>query len=290
MKYGAHCYLFTMRWADDQIGLLDTFKALGLHVCEIAVGDDVHLTPRRTRERAEALGITLVISPGGVWPAECDLSADDPADRARGLAWHKRQIDLAAELGAVAYSGALYGHPGTVKRRRPPPDELAWTAEGLHALAEYGARYGITTVIEPMSHFRTHLINTSTQAMRLLRLADHPNLRVLLDTYHLITEVRDYAAEIYQTGERLWGLHACENDRGVPGGGLVPWPTIFAALRQIAFDGYVLFESYNSRIGDWAFQRGMFHDPCPDGETFVKKALAFVRAGLEDKAGLEDQT
>ena len=31
----------------------------------------------------------------------------------------------------------------------------------------------------------------------------------------------------------LWGLHACENDRGVPGGGLVPWREIFAALKQI---------------------------------------------------------
>jgi D-psicose/D-tagatose/L-ribulose 3-epimerase len=80
--------------------------------------------------------------------------------------------------------------------------------------------------------------------------------------------------------ERLWAIHACENDRGVPGGGLVPWETIFATLHAIQFDGYVLFESYNSSIGDFAYRRGMFHDVCPDGSQFVREALAFVRAGL----------
>ncbi len=280
IKYGAHCYLFTERWADDQLHLLDTAQALGLDLYEIAVGDDVQFTPRRTRAHTEALGLALTISPGGEWPAGCDLSADDPADRARGLAWHKQQIDLGAELGAVAYCGALYGHPGTVKRRRPPAGELAWTAEGLHELAAYGAQHGIAAVIEPMSHFRTHLVNTAEQAMQLIRMADHPNLRVLLDTYHLITEIRDYAAAVHTVGERLWGLHACENDRGAPGGGLVPWASIFRALQDVAFDGHILFETYNSAINDFAFQRGMFHDPCPDGEAFVRKALAFVKAGL----------
>ncbi|MBN1937491.1 MAG: sugar phosphate isomerase/epimerase [Anaerolineae bacterium] len=284
VRYGAHCYLFTDRWADDQIHLLDAAKALGLDVWEIAVGDDVFFAPHLTKRRAETLGLTLTISPGGAWPVDCDLSADDPADRARGLAWHKRQIDLGAELGAIAYTGALYGHPGTVKRRRPPAGELEWTVHGLHELAAYGAQCGIETVIEPMSHFRTHLINTAAQAAQLIQRANHPNLRVLLDTYHLVTEIRDYTAAIHQVGDHLWGIHACESDRGVPGGGLVPWASIFTALRDIDFDGHVLFETYNSAIGpsrgDFAFQRGMFHDPCPDGEVFVRKALAFVQAGL----------
>lgn len=284
-RYGAHCYLFTDGWSDERLSILDTAKATGLDVFEVVVGDDVTYTPRLTRQRAESLGLTLTVSPGGLWPADCDLSADDPADRARGLAWHKRQVDIAAELGAVAYTGALYGHPGTVQRRIPPADELPRTAEGLHTLAEYGARCGVAVVVEPMSHFRTHLVNTPEQAMRLIALADHPNLRVLLDTYHLITEIRGYAKAIRTVAPKLWGLHACESDRGVPGGGLVPWDAVFAALRAIAFEGYVLLETYNSSIGDppgtFAFQRGMFHNPCPDGAAFIKQGIAFLKAGIE---------
>lgn len=280
VKLGAHSYIFTETWSDASLEILDLAHSLGAAVMEIAVGDDVVFTPARTRQRAAALGLELVIGPGGAWPLACDLSSEDPGERRQGLAWHRRQVDLAVELGATAYSGALYGHPGVVKRRLPPPGELHWTADGLHALAEYGQQRGVQIVIEPMSHFRTHLVNTPAQALRLIDLADHPNLLVLLDTYHLVTEVRDYREAILAVRDRLWGIHACENDRGVPGGGLVPWDAVFGALREIAFKGLVMLETYNSSLGDFAQRRGMFHNVCPDGAAFVRTGFAFLRSRL----------
>ncbi|MCL4507074.1 MAG: sugar phosphate isomerase/epimerase [Chloroflexi bacterium] len=285
MKYSAHCYIFTDRWSDAQIGLLDTARELGLDGFEIAVGDDVLFKSELTRRRAESLGLELAVSPGGAWPYECDLSAHDPGSRKLGLAWHCRQIDMAAALGATAYTGALYGHPGVLLYHRPSGDELRWTADGLRSLAEYGLRNDVQVVIEPMSHFRTHVANNATQAMSLIQAADHPNLMVLLDTYHLITEVRDYCEQIRATRHKLWGIHACENDRGVPGNGLVPWQSVFRALHDIAFDGHMVFESYNSTIGDppgdFAFRRGMMHNVCDDGSAFVKTGLAFLKAGMQ---------
>lgn len=281
MHYGAHCYIFTDRWSDDALPILDRMKALGLDVAELSVGDDVRFTPALTRRRAEALGLTLVIGPGGAWPLSADLSSDEPEERQEGLTWHCRQVDLAAELGAVAYAGALYGHPGVVKRRRPPTDEYPRTAEGLHRLAEYAAQRNVKIVLEPMSHFRTHLVNTAAQLMRLIDLADHPNLYALFDTYHLITEERDYGAALRALASRLWCVHTCENDRGAPGGGLVPWDDVFDALYEIGFDGPLTMEAYNSSIDDFAYQRGMFHNVCPDGDEFVRKGLAFLRSHVE---------
>jgi len=276
MKFGVNAYVLTDRWRDDCLPALDVARRLGLDCFEIPLGDDVHFSCSTTRRRAEDLGLDLIVGPGGDWPMSCDLSSDDPGERAAGLAWHKQQVDVGVELGAVAYCGALYGHPGVVRRRRPPAGEFARVAEGLHALAIYGADRGVTIVLEPMSHFRTHVVNTPRQVMQLVQQADHDNLRVLLDTYHMVTEVRDYGTAIHETATRLWGLHACENDRGVPGGGLIPWDAVFTALSSIGFDGYVLMESYNSSLGDFAFQRGMFHDVCPDGETFIRQGLAFL--------------
>jgi len=96
MKYGAHSYLFTDRWSDHHLHLLDLAKELDLEMFELSVGDDVFFDRRRTGERAASLGLDLFIGPGGAWPLECDLSADDPSDRARGLEWHKRQVDAAS--------------------------------------------------------------------------------------------------------------------------------------------------------------------------------------------------
>lgn len=264
--------------------ILDIAKESGLDCFEIGVGDDVYFTPHLTRKTAHALGLELLISPGGYWPRDCDLSADNSEQRARALAWHKKQIDLGTELGATAYTGALYGHPGVLSYRPQTESEQRSTAEGLHDLAEYGWRHGVRVVIEPMSHFRTHVINTVQQAVRMIELADHPNLSVLIDTYHLITETRDYAAQIQQAGKLLWGLHACENDRGVPGSGLVPWGQVFSALRGTLFQGYVILESYNSSIGDpagsFAYQHGMLHNVCPDGREFVQRAMDFIRRSM----------
>ena len=229
---------------------------------------------------AQPLELVLIISPGGFWPDSADLSSTDKGERKGALDWHKKQVDLANALEAVAYCGALYGHPGLVKKQRPDPDEYPRTADGLHRLADYAGDSGVTVVLEPMSHFRTHVVNTPLQATRLIELADHPNLRVLLDTYHLVTEVTDYADAIRNCGDLLWGVHACENNRGVPGSGLVPWHDVFAALSDDEFDGYVLLETYNSSLPDFAPGRGMFHNVCPDGGLFIKEGLEFLKTGF----------
>lgn len=281
LTFGAHIFLWVERWDDSAAGLIERASSLGLGCLEIAVGDDVVLNPVELRRRAESAGVELILSPGGVWPAECDISADEAVHRQRGLEWHTNWIRRAGECGAVAYTGSLYGHPGTVLRRRPPAEELLRTAENLNHLAEEARRAGIVIALEPMSRFRTHMANTPEQVMRLIQTADHAHLRVLLDTYHLLTEVRDYAAAVHTLAPRLWGLHACENDRGVPGGGLIPWPDIFAALADVGFQGYTLLESYNTRLGDFAFHRGLFQDLCPDGDGFVRQGLAFLRRQME---------
>lgn len=277
IQLGAHCYLFTDHWSDASLPILERLRHLGGEILEIAIGDDVQFSLAAARSEAEKLGMQLIVSPGGQWPIECDISSDDPVNRKRGLAWHRQQIELAAELEAIAYTGALYGHTGVVHRRRPPTDEGDRMVDGLQELADFAATRNVLLAIEPMSHFRTHLINTPIQAMTILDRCDHPNLRVLFDTYHLVTEVRDYREAILSMGKRLWGVHACENDRGVPGGGLIPWSQIADGLKQISFTGPVLLEGYNSSLNDFAFHRGMFHNVCPDADVFVRNGFNFLR-------------
>src|SRR5579883_227247 len=158
-RYGGHMYLWTDRWSDEALWLIEHVRTLGLTLFEVSLGDDAVFTPSRLRRQVEQTGLEITIGPGGVWPMEADISHDDPDCRALGLAWHKHIIDLAADCGAIAYCGAAYGHPGRVMRRIPPDDEYPRTAENLHRLAEYGERAGVLLTIEPMSRFRTHIAN-----------------------------------------------------------------------------------------------------------------------------------
>ncbi|MGE5611456.1 MAG: sugar phosphate isomerase/epimerase family protein, partial [Bacillota bacterium] len=143
MKFGAHIFLWIDHWSDNSLDLLDRARELGLECLEIAVGDDVAIDLPRTRQRAESLGLELILSPGAVWPMECDISDDDPANRRRGMEWHRHWIEASGQVGAVAYTGAIYGHPGRVRKRHPPAEELTRTAENLHVLAEHAQQCGV---------------------------------------------------------------------------------------------------------------------------------------------------
>ncbi len=148
---------------------------------------------------------------------------------------------------------------------------ITQNVDGLHQQA------GVALALEPMSRFRTHLVNTPAQALRLVELAAHPHLKISIDTYHAATEVRDLPAAIRAAGSKLWALHACENDRGVPGGGLMPWQEILAAVRETSAE-FIEFESYNTSLGDFGWKRGLFQNVCPDGDAFVRQGLEFIRS------------
>ena len=282
VTFGAHMFVWSDRLDDVRLGrALETVAGLGLGFLEIPIGDDVRFDARAVRRRGDELGVSRVLSPGADWPMECDISLDDPAARQRALAWHARAIELCAECGAVAYTGAIYGHPGRVGPGPPRRAELVRVADGLRQLAERAEGCGVKLAIEPMSHFRTHVVNTPRQVVDLIRLVGHDNLFCLFDTYHACTEITSYSEALSLLLPRLWGIHACESNRGIPGTGFLPWHEMVGVLTRHGWGGFIGFESYNSacRGGDFARSRGMFHDVCPDGDEFVRRGKAFL-AGL----------
>lgn len=283
MKYGAHIFLWAAQYTTAEVGaVLARAAGLDLAFLEIAYGDDVRLEPAAVADQAASRKLELVLSPGAQWPMDCDISLADATLRRRALDWHCRAIDFAAACRAVAYTGAIYGHPGRLSPVGPTAAELDRVAAGLRELAEHAAGRRLRLVIEPMSHFRTHMVNTPAQALDVIARCGHPNLSVLLDTYHLCTEITSFAAAIEAVLPQLWGLHACENNRGIPGTGILPWAEITGTLGRRGWDGYVGLESYNSRLQDGAFarSRGMFHDVCPDGDDFVRRGKAFLEKRL----------
>ena len=279
--FGAHQLLWKPHWTDGDLELLDRVRELGVTLFEVSLGDDIVFDHARLRRHAGSLGIELTIGPGNVWPMDCDISHDDPGFRAKGLVWHKGMLERSAACGAAAYCGAMYSHPGRVCRRQPPDDEFSRAAENLHTLAAYGEELGVRMVIEPMSRFRNHLLNTSAQAVQLVEMTGHDNVFINLDTYHMITEERDYGAAVRRATPWLWGVHACENDRGVPGGGLVPWASVFEALKPIDRPVRLMLETYRTGPEGYGWERGIFQNLCPDPEAFVRQGIAFLQSCID---------
>lgn len=52
----------------------------------------------------------------------------------------------------------------------------------------------------------------------------------------------------FQTEGHLGYVHACENQRGIPGTGLTPWVPSFHALEQVGYDECVTIESFDPNM------------------------------------------
>jgi D-psicose/D-tagatose/L-ribulose 3-epimerase len=103
----------------------------------------------------------------------------------------------------------------------------------------------------------------------------------MLDTFHMNIEERALGDAIRAAGKRLCHVHACENDRGAPGSGHVPWADVAAALRDIGYDGPVVIESFTSKVKSiaraaaiWRSFAATQDDLARDGLAFLKELLA----------------
>jgi D-psicose/D-tagatose/L-ribulose 3-epimerase len=158
------------------------------------------------------------------------------------------------------------------------PDEWAWGVEGYRKIAEHAQRNApnLTLAIEPINRFESHFINTAADAVRFLRDVEMPNVKVHLDTFHMIREEDDFSESILQTGSDLGYIHACENQRGIPGSGQVPWSSFFKALHQVNYDGCVTIESFDPNMPNIAKLCCIWRKLADSPEQLAIEGLAFL--------------
>jgi D-psicose/D-tagatose/L-ribulose 3-epimerase len=283
VKLGIHAMAWAPHWSDDSLPLVDRVAELGLDFIEIPLMgiDDVH--PRPLRARLDAAGIDVVTST--VLAESTDITSSDPDTRAAGVAYLPRYVDVTAELGARQFSGVIYAMHGKRPPERPGSQEWEWSAECLAQVAEHAGAAGVTIGLEPVNRYESPLVNTCEQALRLADMIGAPNVEIHLDTYHMNIEETDWAAPVRLAGERLCHLHLCENDRGIPGSGLVGWGELFRALGELDYDGYAGLESFVDVSGDMVAGTCVWRDLAPSGDVLVQEGAAFLR-GLARQHGL----
>lgn len=275
MKLGIHAMAWTAHWSDESLPLIDRVAELGLDFIEIPLMDIAEVHPGTIRTRLDAAGIDVVTST--VLGAATDITSTDPDVRAAGVDYLRRCVDVTEELGASQFSGVIYGMHGKRPPSRPEEQEWAWSAECLAGTAEQAAAAGIAIGIEPVNRYESPLVNTCEQAVRLADMIGAPNVRIHLDTYHMNIEEKSWGEPVRRAGDRLCHFHLCENDRGIPGTGLVDWGELFGALGEIRYDGYAGLESFVDVSEDMVAGTCVWRDLAPSGDALVREGTAFLR-------------
>ena len=221
------------------------------------------------------LGATTV----GAITADRDLLSDDPAISDNGRAFLMGAVDAAAELGSPTMSGPIYSAVGRCWLQTP--EERARDIETLVArlspIADHAAERGVVLGLEPLNRFETSFINLVEHGLEVIERVDSPGLGLLIDTFHMNIEEKSIGDAIRMAGRHVVHFHACENDRGTPGSGHVPWDEVAQALRDIDYAGPIVIETFNPRIETIARAVSAWRDFAPSPESLATEGYAFLR-------------
>ena len=215
-----------------------------------------------------------------VLPGELSAISPDASIRRKTRQHLTECVRVAAEAGGRLIAGPLYSPVGYLPGRRRNPDEWKWAVECYRELGGTLESHGVSIAIEPLNRFETYFLNTAADALQLAAEIDHPNVGVLFDTFHANIEEKDVAAALRSVAPRLKHVHACENDRGIPGSGHVNWPGVFQALADLRYDGWVTIESFGFTLGELSAAASIWRDLAPSAESIAFEGVRFLRHGL----------
>jgi D-psicose/D-tagatose/L-ribulose 3-epimerase len=276
--FGANTFIWQSPFTTQDTSLFDHVKAFGFDAVELAVENQSLIDPlivQRELKRTSLRGIVC-----GVFGLDRDLSSADPAVREHASLYLHWCIDFAQAIGSPVVIGPMYACVG--KARLLPPEEsrleLMRSVEGIRACCEYALTKGVKLAIEPLNRFECDMINTVSQGLAYIQEVNRPNLGFHLDTFHMHLEEKDSAAAICLAGERLFHLHACENDRGVPGTGQVHWHEIAAALKKIHYDEAIVLESFTPEVKSIAQAVCIWREIASSQDAIARQGLAFLRS------------
>ena len=275
MQFGIHSMLFRETFVDRDLPLLDKCKAMGFDAVEIIPFDPENFPAKKVRAAAADLGLT--INTGYGMPAQYNIISPDPAVRRAGVEFSKRLIDLSNEAGARVFGGMIYCGWGYLTGKARTADEWKWGVENYREIAGYAQQTsGLILGIEPVNRFESHFINTAADAVKFIEDVGLPNVKVHLDTFHMIREETDFTQAVLAVGDRLGYVHACENQRGIPGTGMVPWPAFFKALRKVGYEGCMTIESFDPDIEGVAKLCCIWRKLADSPEQLASEGLKFL--------------
>ena len=280
IEFGVNAFMWTDHWGGDSLKLIERAKDIGFDRIEVPLlKTDISLA-RKAHKRLKSLNMFCVGSAS--LSDKTDITSSDKSVSTAGINFLKEAVEDTAEMGGRILTGVIYAAFGKKPERPATEDEWKHSAESLAEVADSAVRHNITLAIEPLNRYEMNLVNTTAQAMKLQQMIGKSNIGIHPDTYHMNIEEKDFYSAIKALKGRIVYLHASENDRGIPGTGLVDWDSVFKALAEIGYKGAVTIESFASVIPEIASATCMWRKLAPDGDTLAKEGLKFLKAKAEE--------
>ncbi len=247
MKYGIYYAYWEKEWGGNFVPYTEKCARLGFDILEVACGAFDREDDRFFRELAAAAKANGLRLTGGYGPRKGhDLAGTDSAQVEAAFRFYAdmfRKMELA---GIDRLGGALYSY--WPAQCTPETDKAADTDRSvarMQRLADLAADHGITLCMEALNRFEGYMINTADECLAYVRAVNRPNVKAMLDTFHMNIEEDSLTDAIRKSGLLLGHFHVGEANRRCPGpNGRFDWAAIGRALRSIGYAGGVVMEPF----------------------------------------------
>jgi len=247
-KYGINLLLWTSNFTEKDLPLLSKAKQLGCDVVEIPLFNPDTFPSDKVKRELVNNDLEACVCYG--CEADSDVASLNETTRKKGIIRFKTAIDHARIMGVKKIAGVVYKAGGIFTGTAPKEEEWAASVSSMKEIAQYAQEFDISICIEQINRYETYFINTTDDAIQYCMDVNEPNMRVLLDTHHLILEELSMREAIIKAGPYLEHFHASENNRGIPGTGQVKWEEVYGALKQINYAGWMVIESFYLGFGN----------------------------------------
>jgi D-psicose/D-tagatose/L-ribulose 3-epimerase len=278
MKFGVNTWVWTAPLTTEELEVLaPKIAKMGFNHIEIPIDDPKTLDFQKCREIINKAGIFSISCCVAMGP-DRDLIDPDPKVRQNGVDYVKASIDGLALVGGKNLVGPFYSAVGRSWQQSAEEREhdMKILVAILKDFAEYAGKKGVFLGLEPLNRFETSFITTADQAIELVDRVNHPNFKIMLDTFHMNIEENSMGDAIRKVGSRLLQVHSNENNRGTPGAGHVPWKEVAQALKDIKFDGVLVIESFTSKVKSIARAAAIWRPLASSQDALAADGVVFL--------------
>ena len=273
LKFGVDSFIWSENFNINNLGLFETAKEIGFETFDIAVSHPEGFPTAEVRKAAKNADIDLVTT--CVLGESSNPLSPDPKIRQNAIDFLVKMIDINLEIGSNIIGGVNYAAWGYISGKPRTENEWNWSVDTLRKVAEYAKQTGeVVLAFEPVNRFETYFLNIAADVIKYCDAIGLDNVGVHLDTFHMIREETSFSEAVHLCGTKyLKYVHVCENNRGIPGTGLVPWKEFFEALGQISYTGSLSIESFDPGFEEMNRKCAIWRKFAESGEELARQGL-----------------
>lgn len=221
---------------------IEDASILGYQGIELAVRTGKDVSVEEVSKLLSKYNMEVSAVTTGLARAEDGLSFSDMDEKVRQQAVErvKEQIEFASKVKAPVILGLLRGQLDMDEATRR--NQLEWVVDCFKECGNYARKLNVDIIIEPINRYETNFLNTVEETIEFTKKIDLPNIGIMVDTFHMNIEERDFAKSMDIGARYLKYVHLADSNRLAPGFGHLNFEKFINLLLNVGYEGYLSIE------------------------------------------------